>query len=318
MYSSLVEHLHRNKDKLNTMSLSKMPSAMPFLDEFPMYIHWESFASNPHPTAVKWMDAKAKEIYQEKSFFYRMEDTYNCPFWNAVSANPEAIHTLLSYPENMSLHHVARNPRCMYPPLFRLWGHRAREPDFDWEAFCHKVQPTGGDGDEGDGGQRRLWTFLEEHKDCIDWSNLSRNPHTIPFLLERHPEKIHWMMLADNPHDRALDLLEQQPPGEIWFRQLCANTNPRAMALLQRYHPDPFAPIWNWWALSANPSDAAVALVLQYTDYIQWHKLSSNPHPEALALLDAHPERISWGFLSSNPSEALWSCAAGEAMYVFK
>ena len=331
MYFNLVENIHKNRHngQLNTAAMSRMAAAMPFLEEFPILIHWESFARNPHPTAVEWVDKKAEEL--SRSFFHR-EDIYNQSFWNAVSTNPEAINTLVLYPERMSLRHVAKNPRSMHPPLFRLWGHRAREDLFDWSAWCMNVRPCrDGVDDTADAAEQRLWNFLEEHLDCIDWTQLSSNPHTILFLLERHPENIDWMTLAENPHDLALDRLEQEAnrPSETmggdtmmpmmpWFRHLCANTNPRAIALLVHHHPDPTSPLWNWHALSANSSEAAVSLLLQHPEYIHWDMLCTNPNHEALSLLDAHPERVSWAFLSSNPSEAWWSCAAGEAFFLLK
>jgi hypothetical protein len=59
----------------------------------------------------------------------------------------------------------------------------------------------------------------------------------------------------------------------------------------------------DWFWLSLNPNDGAIALLKANQDKIDWEWLSGNPNNEAITLLKANQDKIDWSWLSRNPND---------------
>jgi len=106
------------------------------------------------------------------------------------------------------------------------------------------------------------------------------------------PDKLDYDTLPANPHDGAMTLLSQTKIEEFrrwqWFH-LSENPNDQALAWLQE-NPTKV----DWSTLSANTNDKAIALLKENRDRVNWWYLSGNSHEYAIQLLKENPFKISW------------------------
>jgi hypothetical protein len=141
--------------------------------------------------------------------------------------------------------------------------------------------------------------ILEQYPEQIDWNVIFRNPAAIDLIekyVEKNPKNVPWDDIAYNPG--ALDLLEKNPHKIFWLN-LTANPNPRAIQLIEenwdnidkKYNID-------WDDLSANPN--AIPLLEKNPEKINWEKLCTNPN--AIHLLEKNLDKIDWFELSTNPN----------------
>lgn len=170
--------------------------------------------------------------------------------------------------------------------------------------------------------------LLDEHWDAVHcrllWYDVCANEHAMQ-LVENHWEtmqhKMHWHELCSNPdavhllvrHWKSDDLLQRQ---KIKWKSVCANPNPRAIALLEDY--------WSTWQLSyrfiqqaraPNTKDPNYTFTIQreYKEYkeLDWTALCSNPSAppfleklwvsEARQLQPCLKECFNWFQLCKNP-----------------
>jgi hypothetical protein len=153
---------------------------------------------------------------------------------------------------------------------------------------------------------------LSENKKYIDWAQLSSinsSQKAIEFFKAKIEAYIKRKNQAKTDNDtldfiyglsknpEAFELLTlPQIIDIIYWKQLSANTNPKAIKLLE-IKPEEI----DWEQLSMNPSQEAIKLLQANTENINWDNLALNQSPEAIELLKANPDKINWYFLSSNP-----------------
>lgn len=111
----------------------------------------------------------------------------------------------------------------------------------------------------------------------INICNLSHNPAAIPYLVQ-NPEKINWKNLCSNTHPLAINMIEH----------ILDNPQLRRKITL------------DWKLLCRNPS--AGRLFYKHIDKLDWSSLSENSCTEAVELLLNNPENIDWWYLSYNES----------------
>ena len=249
-----------------------------------------------------------------------------------LSKNPNAIGYLMDHPECIAWSWYSENPYSVFhleqePSSHLYWMFLYDNPNatylieqnpekVDWEYFMSfaEFNPS-------------CIHLIEQHIDKVDWHWLSGNPYAVD-ILEKNKNKIDWMALCTNPNNKVLEWIEKLDilsfeRNEQCIKNLCSNTNPNALELLQRFVPDPER--WDWNRLSSNPS--AIHLLHQHPSKINGHCIVINPNihlidasiidthiehmsdsllsenPNAVSsVLKSHPEKIDWNFLLGNPS----------------
>lgn len=207
-----------------------------------------------------------------------------------LSANQFAIKLLEQKPEYVSEEGLFRNSAegALYlhkkhkmPNFEYLISYMANENIKNLDTYLHDV----------DVSKLNLITFTEL-------------PNAFPFIrkyLDRYPLSTileHPIRTYFSKNTEALDFLEEHPE-KIHFYHLCANKNPRAIAIL-RENLDKIL----WDILSSNPCDAAIDLLLEHPDRIDYNSMCFNPNPRAIVLVYENLHRIDyfgWRLLSRNP-----------------
>jgi hypothetical protein len=131
----------------------------------------------------------------------------------------------------------------------------------------------------------KLISFVEQNRDKIHWSWLSKNPSTGAIsLLEQNQDRIDWDWLSRNPE--GISLLEQNQ-DKIHWRFFSAN--PRGIALLEK-NQDKIC----WELISTNPAiftyDYDAMKKHMYESEIAEQLMQNRFHPRNLSKMEG------WGF----------------------
>jgi len=211
--------------------------------------------------------------------------------WNyylSENPNPVAVELLSHHPNMINWYLLSGNPAAIH--LLE-----ANADKINWAKFSSNQHPD-------------AIQLLEQHllDKPICWSYLSENPAAIS-ILEKNQDKIDWIWLSRNP---AAFRLMSENPDKIRWPQVCDNTNPDILQLLEPELEKYMNREINWYALSSNP--AALYILKEYPHKIDWCGLCKNPNPEAIAFLqynlmcppihNPNPPKIDWSALSQNPS----------------
>jgi len=132
----------------------------------------------------------------------------------------------------------------------------------------------------------KIWELQDTRANkSIDWFILSSNPVAVSFL-KQHLDYINWSQLAKNPNPDAIELLMKNP-SYIYWKYLVYNPE-GIKAILQNktllnklIHDKRFDKYW--YDLSAMPE--AMPLLTQFPERVVNVQLAANPSPEALPLL---------------------------------
>ena len=251
-------------------------------DWIPGIISYSSFSANP----------RAIQILEEEP------DSIN---WSQLSTNPAAIHLLEKNLDKINWALLSRNPAAIHLLEKNL-------DKIDWSELS---------------GNPAAIHLLDKHPDDIIWSILCGNTSPdVSIMFEKYIHKrkyFDWHKLSKNPHAMSIIEFEWQVTnaaswflkwlccfsGEIYCKidwdALCANTNPKAIQMLE----ENFDKI-NWKIMSSNP--AAIHLIERYPEKIHWSELSSNTAAGAMRLLENHLQHttrfqyfVNWHHLSKNP-----------------
>lgn len=137
----------------------------------------------------------------------------------------------------------------------------------------------------------------------ICWYAVSQNTNdNVVNMIMSYKHLIDFNHLCSNSNDKAVDFIlqnENENINNINYEYLCSNENNRVMYLLadeSKRH------LLDWYALSSNTNDSAIALLKSSIDNIDWQELCTNTNINAIMLLQEHPDKINWSKLSANPS----------------
>ena len=222
----------------------------------------------------------------------RFEKVLSSFQWSQLSKNPNAIPILEKHTEKIDWDNLSGNENGIWLLQKYIEGKIVKREknvcrfddylnSFDREFDC-----------ENDLYRNESY----RNKEKINWSLLSKNPNAIP-IMEKNKDKIDKLSLCFNPN--AMHLIDEifSPIIKPNLSLLCCNTNPEAIAFVERYGNQ------NWidyWSLSKNPG--AVEFLEKEPENIKWPYLSMNPNPRVCPFLEANPDKINWRNLSREPS----------------
>ena len=164
----------------------------------------------------------------------------------------------------------------------------------------------------------------DDNDEVLIWNQLSKNPSsTAVELIRRDMEgkyafsQLRWHCDCEDADDEIGCICE----GFDCWSALCTNTNPDAIALLEKnldrlqenclekLSSNPaaisilekkldFMDEWCWGEMSSNP--AAVHILQENLDKVDWYILSGNP--AATTILQNNIDKVNWSVLSANPA----------------
>jgi hypothetical protein len=265
--------------------LSCNPSAMELLLMFQKNICFSMLAYNTNPDAMDLIEPN-------------LITTYNryCQHYNQLSSNPSAVHLLKKYKKVVNIGYLLFNTN---PDLLDL----ILENDFVKQTNIWDTYFLGNINSIdlflcylGDGVRERLDTLtpdtasptkehdIETLKNIINekvfsWYYLCSNPHPYAIkILRLFPENIH-SLIVTNPCEDAYDLIcntlkNSTRHDTIIIKNLCKNTNPRMLKLLDDYSPDSY----EWANLCINPGAIFILVKEEYRNRISPIYLLQNPN----------------------------------------
>jgi len=279
--------------------LSCNPSAMELLLMFQKNICFSMLAYNTNPDAMNLIEPN-------------LITTYNryCQHYNQLSGNPSAVHLLKKYKKVVNIGYLLFNTNPELLDLI-LENDFVKQTNI-WDTYflgninsidlflCYL----------GDGVRERLDALFpattsgttsttsitttttsptKEHdietlKNIINekvfsWYYLCSNPDPYAIkILRLFPEKIH-SLIVTNPCDDAYDLIcitlkEVAKTDRHIIKNLCKNTNPRMLKLLDEYPPD----LYDWCNLCINPAAISILIKEEYRNRISPIYLLQNPN----------------------------------------
>jgi hypothetical protein len=270
--------------------LSCNPAAMELLLMFQKNICFSMLAYNTNPDAMGLIEPN-------------LISTYNryCQHYNQLSSNPSAVRLLKKYKKVVNMGYLMFNPN---PELLDL----ILQSDFVKQTNIWDTYFLGNINSIdlflcylGDGVRERLDALfhlttmtttppttkeqdIETLKNIINekvfsWYHLSSNPHPYAIkILRLFPENIH-SLIVTNPCDDAYDLIyntlkEFAKTDRVIVKNLCKNTNPRMLKLLDDYSPD----LYDWCNLCINPAAISILVKEEYRHRISPIYLLQNPN----------------------------------------
>ena len=267
--------IYCNVNTHNSIYTNKIYKLKDFID--PTKLNFRTLYENP--LAIDFIQKRIEkgissfhwsQLSKNKNAIPILEKNLEKIDWDNLSANENGIWLLQKYIEGKI---VKREKKvCRFDDYLN---------SFDREFDC-----------ENDLYRNESYRNQEE----INWSRLSKNPNAIP-ILEKHKDKIDKSSICLNPN--AMHLISEIFSSIIdpKLPLLCCNTNPEAIAFVERHaHPK-----WiDFWSLSKNP--AAVEFLEKNQENIKWPYLCMNPNPRICSFLEANPEKIYWRNLSRETS----------------
>ena len=228
--------------------LSRNPSAIDLLEQYPEKICWTRIASIPNLRAIHLLEKYLNQTPLPTLYLHN-------PKWYVLSSNPCAMYLLEKYPEKIHWDSLSGNTNTNAITLLEQ-----NMDKINWHVFSKNSNP-------------RAVQLLKQYPDKISWNMLCQNvnPEAIQ-LLEKKPHYICWSMLCENPS--AVYLLEKNPNKILWYC-LCDNQN--AIHLIEKNIDYILKDKYCMAMLSRNPN--AIHLLEKYSPKnIHWPYLSRNPN----------------------------------------
>ena len=287
--------LDKNIDFIKWFEFSRNPcdAAIQFLKDNPDYIDWGGLSANTNPAAIPLIKKKIKEENQ----LYELSPTeyaklQNKVYWRALSANPKAIHLIITkIKEGIRLDDIDWDALSKNPAIFFAFKRNIEaKSKIVARILSNSLVST----------KTKITDLSDDlHKKIIvDLKTISKN-----ILRDGIPvDKLNWNYLSANPN--AIDLLRERMnfekklteeeykklPYQINWSALCTNSDPEAIKLLSL--EENYDKI-DWLRLSDNPN--AIKLLEKRVKY----QLLLNG--DELNGLSIH-KRISWQKISTNPA----------------
>lgn len=229
-------------------------------------------ASNTHPDA-EWLIEKLYDtVRMEKNIYI-------------LSSNPRTINLLKKYPHQISFNSLVLNPNPKVVELIvnhinycnniNIWLGGFLQNENCMELFLQYLNIT---TDEFNTSSKEYLKWKISIRN-FSWYYLSLNPHPIAIkILTLFPENIHFNIVT-NPSEDAYSIIKQlvEEYGEVYcelIRNLCKNTNPRVLELLNDYSPD----LYDWGRLCKNPSAIFILVKKENRNKIKITYLLRNPN----------------------------------------
>lgn len=283
-------HTQQNCEYMIWTYLSCNPSAMELILMFQKNICFSMLAYNTNPNAMDLIEPNLISTYSRY-----------CQHYNHLSSNPSAVRLLKKYKKVVNMGYLMFNPN---PELIELiiqndfvkqtniWDTYFLENVTSIELFLCYL---------GDGVRERLDILFpssttstfpsptnEEDiqtlkniisKKVFSWYYLSANPHPYAIkILRLFPENIH-SLIVTNPCEDAYELIcntleEFAKTEQVIIKNLCKNTNPRTLKLLDNYPPD----LYDWSNLCINPTAIPILIKEEHKHRIRPIYLLQNPN----------------------------------------
>ena len=303
------------EDKLLGGPISKNPNGLYYIIDngIPINYFWLSYNTNPIAMGLLAEEMKVNpDVYLD---------------WVALSSNPEAMKILKANRGKIEWGFLSKNtnPKAMklleeeikvYPTHINFESLAANETP---EAMKIIEDNLLNEKSIYTTNWNRFWQILSKNSKAvkilkknygkINWGELCGNQSTEAIkLLEEEmktkPNIINWVILSGNPNERAFAILEANL-NKINLRRLSANTNPKAIELLEKR-----------MEVENNLSDATYDS-LSTNDKIDWILVSKNINaiellkkriiyednlPEHRKRRLKNEERIDWNKIAENPS----------------
>jgi hypothetical protein len=252
--------------------LSCNPSAIEVLLMFQTKIRYSMLATNTHPDAVGLIEKKDKMMY----------DIY-CE----LCSNPSAVHLIQKNHKPFSIYYLSLNPNPAIVDIVlqsedskrnNIWDTCFLQNRNSIEAFLRYL---GIDAQLLHSSNQSQVQYLKDaiHGKKFSWQYLSVNPHTSAVkILDLFPDRIHCDIVMNSGED-AYSLIckyvKQHAGSDIRvMRNICKNTNPRVLELLDDYPPD----LYDWGALCKNPSAIPILTREENRNRIKALYLLQNPN----------------------------------------
>lgn len=266
MFGKPIYTLLSDKD-YDWYTISRNPSMVPVLEQYPEYIDWNALSSNPN--AIALLERNVDKIHwlmlskNPKAIALLERNLDKIDYWSYLSANPNAIALLKTNVDKINWVMLARNPNAI--ALFETYPDKIEKYVYYLLANPNAI-PI-------------LEELYKTGKYSLSWmaQNLSSNPNAVS-ILENVPDLINWVAFSRNESIDAIRMLR----AHIHTMGTMGNMNMDNNV--------------DWFNLSRNPS--AVSLLEEHLDCVHWNMLSANP--SAISLLQQYPERIRWRYLCEN------------------
>lgn len=252
-------------------------NAIPY-NEFP----WEELSGNPHDAAMDWMKTHPENIR-----------------WDILTDQNEEVVDLLKKVNLFTVagplfHFTNKSKESIVAYMGKEYALEEMYSDLssmesDTIMDYLAEYPTLIEPSLSANRHMKAIALLKRYPELINWIYLSTNSSAMELLLE-HEDEICWDSFCANPADQALDLLELTPEKIDWH-YLAINTNTRAIQMLEKkkmLDPTFRLPLW----LSSNTNPAAMALLEKYPENIYIVNLCKNPTDAAMMLLQKQKHSI--------------------------
>lgn len=301
----------RSVDEVDWWTLSKNPSAIGILEEYPDQIDYNELAKNPNPNAVDFIECTHNYVKRQEMKDPDFPDTflYGQPLGDILVENSNAIHHIRKFVEE------------------------ELDPKYGNEWFWTSLS-----------GNPNAIEILERFPEHIDWKKLSGNPNAIE-LLEKNKDKIVWVNILENTNASYALLREAitklgmtekdiySTPNiktPIYWSVLHQNPNIGAVRILQSHFKDSLP-----YDVAYNENPVAVKMIeknILASKYVEKSKkklflqrLAFNPsaiylftrenldkysinlhnfcyNPKAIHILEENMESLDYKVLSGNPN----------------
>ena len=293
LYELITKKIEENINTFDWYELSRNPSAIPLLEQYPEKINWNALSSNPnaiellekYPDKINWIilakNPNAIELLTKNPKKIN---------WAYLSENPNAIGLLTENPKKINWKYLSMNPNAI--ELL------TENPDkIEWEFLDKNINLT-------HMLEKIPFNILKKCDDSI-LESISKNSFTIDFL-GKYPEIIIWKGLYQN--EKICDFEERYPK---YFKQLISNDdwdwiniflNPFAVPLIEKYKKAWISNVHKYRYLSTNPN--AIDFLKKNINLINYAFLSENPN--AIDLLEANIDKVNFHHLSKNTNPNIW------------
>jgi hypothetical protein len=191
MNPSAVRYLYQDPQLINTGSwfVNENPNVIPFLKKYQykdcqwvqekmlanpatlelvnhlfLYTTHSNLCKNTNPLAIELIESTIDQLSKDA--------------WDALSANPAAIHLIEKNMHKVNWTYLSLNPSAVH----LLMQHPDR---ISWLQFSKNTNPL-------------AIEYMKKHLDKVNWHLLSANPSAIE-LLEQNKDKISWYWFSGNP-----------------------------------------------------------------------------------------------------------------------
>jgi hypothetical protein len=258
--------------------LSCNPSAIELLSMFQKNICFSMLAYNTNLNAIDLIEANINKLYNRYNQHY-----------NQLSSNPSAVDLLKKHKKIVNIGYLMSNPNPKIIDDILQNSFVKHHPNIWNTYFLENINSMDSFIGYLGGEEVRKMLINEEDNQTLkniinskvfSWYYLCSNPHPYTIkILKLFPEKISYSIVI-NPCDDAYELIcnfltQCTTNGNIIaIKNLCRNTNPRILKLLDNYPPD----LYCWGNLCLNPAAISILIKEEHKHRIQAIYLFQNPN----------------------------------------